>query len=44
MDFGQWEFILSNGTQADQDLVWNAIKGKPVQLKRYGHQGDGDGV
>jgi tetratricopeptide (TPR) repeat protein len=32
MDFGQWEFILSNGSQADQDMVWNAIKGKPVQL------------
>jgi tetratricopeptide (TPR) repeat protein len=32
MDFGQWEFILSNGSQADQDLVWNAIKGKAVQL------------
>ncbi len=32
MDFGQWEFILSNGNQADQDLVWNAIKGKAVQL------------
>ena len=31
-DFGQWEFILSNGSQEDQDLVWNAIKGKPVQL------------
>ncbi|MGA8216108.1 MAG: hypothetical protein WB799_21135 [Candidatus Sulfotelmatobacter sp.] len=33
MDFGQWEFILANGTQADQDLVWNAIKGKAVQLQ-----------
>jgi len=33
MDFGQWEFILSNGSQADQDLVWNAIKGKAVQLQ-----------
>jgi tetratricopeptide (TPR) repeat protein len=32
MDFGQWEFILSNGSQADQDLVWNVIKGKAVQL------------
>jgi len=32
MDFAQWEFILSNGNQADQDLVWNAIKGKAVQL------------
>jgi tetratricopeptide (TPR) repeat protein len=33
MDFGQWEFILSNGSQADQDLVWNAIKGKAVFLQ-----------
>ena len=33
MDFGQWEFILSNGSQADQDLVWNAIKSKAVQLQ-----------
>ena len=32
MDFAQWEFILSNGSQADRDLVWNAIKGKPVQM------------
>jgi len=32
MDFAQWEFILSNGSQADQDLVWAAIKGKAVQL------------
>ncbi|HEY6337244.1 MAG TPA: hypothetical protein VIW68_02000 [Candidatus Sulfotelmatobacter sp.] len=32
MDFAQWEFILSNGSQADQDMVWNAIKGKAVQL------------
>ncbi|MGA2855879.1 MAG: hypothetical protein ABSE40_03365 [Candidatus Sulfotelmatobacter sp.] len=32
MDFAQWEFILSNGNQEDQDTVWNAIKGKPVQM------------
>lgn len=32
MDFAQWEFILSNGSKEDQDLVWNAIKGKAVQL------------
>ena len=32
MDFAQWEFILGNGAQADQDLVWTAIKGKAVQL------------
>lgn len=33
MDFAQWEFILSNGAQPDQDLVWNAIKGKGVKLQ-----------
>ena len=32
MDFAQWEFILSNGSQEDRDTVWNAIKGKPVQM------------
>jgi len=32
MDFATWEFILTNGSQADQDLVWNAIKGKAVQM------------
>jgi tetratricopeptide (TPR) repeat protein len=33
MDFATWEFILSNGAQADQDLVWNAIKGKAFKLQ-----------
>jgi hypothetical protein len=32
MDFATWEFVLSNGKQPDQDTVWNAIKGKPVQM------------
>ena len=32
MDFAQWEFVLSNGSQEDQDTVWNAIKGKAVQM------------
>lgn len=40
MDFAQWEFVLGNGTQLnkpdgtqkDQDVVWEAIKGKAVQL------------
>jgi hypothetical protein len=32
LDFATWEFILTNGAQADQDTVWNAIKGKPVQM------------
>jgi hypothetical protein len=33
MDFAQWEYVLSNGTQEDRDTVWNAIKGKPVQMQ-----------
>jgi len=32
MDFATWEFVLANGKQEDQDAVWNAIKGKPVQM------------
>lgn len=32
MDFATWEFVLTNGNQADQDAVWNAIKGKAVQM------------
>ena len=32
MDFATWEFVLTNGNQADQDAVWNVIKGKPVQM------------
>jgi hypothetical protein len=32
MDFAQWEFVLTNGAQEDQDAVWNVIKGKPVQM------------
>jgi hypothetical protein len=32
MDFATWEFVLSNGSQDDQNTVWNAIKGKAVQM------------
>jgi len=32
MDFAQWEFILTNGSPEDQATVWNAIKGKAVQM------------
>ena len=32
MDFATWEFVLTNGSQADQDAVWNVIKGKAVQM------------
>lgn len=26
MDFATWEFVLSNGNQQDQDVVWNGVK------------------
>jgi hypothetical protein len=32
MDFATWEFVLTNGAQADQDTVWNAIKGKVLSM------------
>ena len=32
MDFATWEFVLSNGSPDDQATVWNAIKGKAVQM------------
>ncbi|HTW31298.1 MAG TPA: hypothetical protein VMD76_06440 [Candidatus Sulfotelmatobacter sp.] len=32
MDFATWEFVLSNGSSDDQATVWNAIKGKAVQM------------
>ena len=32
MDFATWEFVLVNGSQADQDTVWNAIKGKAIAM------------
>lgn len=33
MDFDQWEFILSKGSQADRVRVWNVIKGTAVQMR-----------
>ncbi len=32
MDFATWEFVLTNGSPDDQATVWNAIKGKAVQM------------
>lgn len=32
MDFATWEFVLQNGSPDDQQTVWNAIKGKAVQM------------
>ena len=32
MSFAEWELVLSVGTQADQDTVWNVLKGKNLQM------------
>ena len=32
MSFAEWQFTFTNCTQEDQDMVWNAIKGKAVQM------------
>ena len=32
MDFATWQFIFTSGSKEDQDVVWNAIKGKAVQM------------
>jgi len=32
LNFAEWQFVFMNGSQEDQDLVWNAIKGKSVQM------------
>src|SRR5260370_2129315 len=34
MDFATWQFVFTNGSKEDQDVVWNAIKGKAVQMNR----------
>ena len=33
MGFGEWEFILTSGNQQAADTVWNAIKGKALQMQ-----------
>lgn len=32
MDFATWEFVFTNGAQADQDVIWNVIKGKAIKM------------
>jgi hypothetical protein len=32
MSFAEWQLVLSVGSQADQDTVWNALKGKALQM------------
>ena len=33
LSFGEWELVLSAGTQEDQDKVWNVLKGTPLQME-----------
>ena len=33
MSFAEWELVLSAGAQSDADTVWNAIKGKALQME-----------
>jgi tetratricopeptide (TPR) repeat protein len=33
MGFGEWEFILTSGNEQAADTVWNAIKGKALQMQ-----------
>ncbi|HVO59302.1 MAG TPA: hypothetical protein VMT53_00125 [Terriglobales bacterium] len=33
MSFAEWELVLSAGVQSDADTVWNAIKGKALQME-----------
>jgi tetratricopeptide (TPR) repeat protein len=32
LNFAEWQFVFTNGAQEDQDVVWNGIKGKAVQM------------
>ena len=32
MSFAEWQFVFTNGAQEDQDVIWNAIKGKGVKM------------
>jgi hypothetical protein len=32
LSFAEWQFILTSGNKEASEQVWNAIKGKPVQL------------
>lgn len=32
MNFAEWQYVFTSGSKEDQDVVWNAIKGKAVQM------------
>jgi len=33
LSFAEWQLVLSAGSQEDQDKVWSAIKGVPLQME-----------
>ena len=35
MSFAEWQLVLSEGTPADADTVWTALKGKPLQMQAH---------
>jgi tetratricopeptide (TPR) repeat protein len=35
MSFAEWQLCLSEGTPADADTVWSALKGKPLQMAAH---------
>jgi tetratricopeptide (TPR) repeat protein len=42
LSFAEWQFIMTSGNKDASDQVWNAIKGKPVQLVAAVIEGSGD--
>ena len=35
MSFAEWQLCLSEGTPADADTIWTALKGKPLQMAAH---------
>ena len=35
MSFAEWQLVLSEGSQEDQDKVWTVLKGKPLQMQAH---------
>ncbi len=35
MSFAEWQLCLSEGTPADADTIWSALKGKPLQMAAH---------
>lgn len=35
MSFAEWQLVLSEGKQEDQDKVWSVLKGKPLQMQAH---------